>query len=438
MSKLVVYQKRESADILAEKFNLSGYEVIHKVRGDDIFQGELEDTGLFFIQFSLFPLVEELQIFIKELRRQYKENKIVILNDASNIKDIFPLLKLGVSDFINLPLEQKNLVNLLSNLTKRRVYEYENSEVHRLVEEELSLVGESKLISDLKSNIIKSTSIYKPLLIIGEFGTEKFKIANFIHRHSKLSKGPIIRRNMGHIKCLDDGFEKVVSKLFSAASKGTLIFEELDKGDMPVDQFIDYIVGLRGKESHNEKVNLLFLCSISPNQDVAINNKNVYMIKVPALRLVGQDIPHLAKHRMQQLSTEYAVSLINFKESVYPVLQSYEWPGNFFEFHNLLDFLFMKALKGNMSAISEKLLPENIVIGNPANVRPDVNYEMMSSDLKTARGIFEKQYISAQIRRFEGNISNTASFIGMERTALHRKLVSLGINSDNIRKKIKQ
>ena len=175
MSKLVVYKKSESTDILAEKFNLSGYEVIHKVRGDDIFQGELEDTGLFFIQFSLFPLVEELQIFIKELRRQYKKNKIVILNDASNIKDIFPLLKLGVSDFINLPLEQKNLVNLLSNLTKRRIYEYENSEVHRLVEEELSLVGESKLISDLKSNIIKSTSIYKPLLIIGEFGTEKFK-----------------------------------------------------------------------------------------------------------------------------------------------------------------------------------------------------------------------------------------------------------------------
>lgn len=436
MSKIIIYQKQDNQKAFADKFNIADYEVIHKF-SDELSNDKITLRDLFFIQFSLFDKVEGLRSFIMKLRKKYKDNKIIILNDKGDIKDILSLLKIGVNDFINTPLEKKNLINLILNLQKHHIYEYENSEVHRLVEEDLSLVGKSKLMEAVISNIIRGFKLNKPILITGEFGTEKFKIANFIHRHGRLSNGPLVRRNVGHMRSLEDNIEDIISKLFSASFMGTLIFEELDKGEIEVEKFINYVTNFQIEKKFSNKLNILFLCSTLPKSSTDSFTK-LHIVEMPPLRKIQQDIPDLVRHHMQQLSKKFAVSSIDFKDSVYPILQSYDWPGNFFEFYNLLDLLFMKALKNNMSIITEKLVPENIITGNPANIKPDVNYEIMSSDLKTARGIFEKQYISAQIKRFAGNVSNTASFIGMERTALHRKLVSLGINSDNIRQKVKQ
>lgn len=435
MSKIIVYLKNDNKELI-KKFNISGYEV--ELLNDNLPLAGVTNRDLFFVQFSLFDEIKKLHNFIKNLKRKYEHNKIVLLNDVGNMKEILPLLSIGVSDYINVPFRKKNLINLILNLHKHHIYEYDVSEVHRLIEEELSFIGESKLMLNLNNDIIAGFQTSKPIFITGEFGVQKFKIANFIHKHGRFSNGVVVRRNMQHVKYNEDDLEGIILKLFSSACMGTLIFEELNNGIMAVDEFIKYVLELRRREKMGKKLSLIFIYSLSSGQKIKISNNSIHVINIPGLRKINQDIPFLAGHYMQQLSKEFAVSSISLKKSVYPILQSYDWPGNFFEFYNLLDLLFMNALRNNITIIEENLIPDNLMLDNPANINPDVNYDIMSSDLKTARRIFEKQYISAQIKRFEGNISNTASFIGMERTALHRKLISLEINSDNIRRKVRQ
>jgi two-component system nitrogen regulation response regulator NtrX len=157
----------------------------------------------------------------------------------------------------------------------------------------------------------------------------------------------------------------------------------------------------------------------------------VVPLRVPSLAERREDIPHLARHFMARSAESARVSPREFGEDALAALQAYEWPGNARQLRNVVDWLMIMAPGEAREPIRAEMLPTEIGSIAPTVVKWDKGSEIMSLPLRDAREVFEREYLIAQVTRFGGNISRTASFVGMERSALHRKLKSLGVfNND--------
>ncbi len=156
---------------------------------------------------------------------------------------------------------------------------------------------------------------------------------------------------------------------------------------------------------------------------------NVVPLRVPALRERREDIPELIRHFMRHAAESAGLPERRLTEDAVAALQAYDWPGNVRQLRNVIDWLLIMAPGEPQEPIRADMLPSDIGAVAPANLTGDAGTEIMSLPLRDAREVFERQYLEAQVLRFGGNISRTANFIGMERSALHRKLRSLGISS---------
>jgi two-component system nitrogen regulation response regulator NtrX len=156
---------------------------------------------------------------------------------------------------------------------------------------------------------------------------------------------------------------------------------------------------------------------------------NVVPLRVPSLRERREDIPVLAEHFMQRFAETAGVAGRQLSEDAMAALQSYDWPGNVRQLRNAVEWMLIMGADGDDSTITADMLPAEIGAITPAILRSEGATELMSLPLREAREMFERQYLEAQVIRFGGNISRTAAFVGMERSALHRKLRSLGISS---------
>jgi two-component system nitrogen regulation response regulator NtrX len=158
---------------------------------------------------------------------------------------------------------------------------------------------------------------------------------------------------------------------------------------------------------------------------------NVVPLRIPALRERREDIPALARHFLARSAEASGLPLRDLSEDALAVLQSYDWPGNVRQLRNLMDWLLIMAPGEAREPIRAEHLPPDIGAAAPTVLRWDKSGEIMSLPLREARELFERQYLLAQLNRFSGNISRTATFVGMERSALHRKLKTLGVNADD-------
>jgi two-component system nitrogen regulation response regulator NtrX len=154
---------------------------------------------------------------------------------------------------------------------------------------------------------------------------------------------------------------------------------------------------------------------------------NVVPMRVPALRERRDDIPELLEHFMRVASEQTGLPARSFGDDTLELLQAYDWPGNVRQLRNVVDWLLIMAPGEAGEAIRADMLPPDIGSANAAGIAAADGTEVLSLPLREAREIFERRYLESQVSRFGGNISRTASFVGMERSALHRKLRSLGI-----------
>ena len=152
---------------------------------------------------------------------------------------------------------------------------------------------------------------------------------------------------------------------------------------------------------------------------------------MPSLRERREDIPELAHHFMTRAAESSGIPPRELSADALAALQAYDWPGNVRQLRNLMDWLLIMAPGGPADAIRADMLPPEIGQGAPALLNFDPTADIMALPLREARDLFETQYLQAQLVRFGGNISRTAGFVGMERSALHRKLKQLGVNSDD-------
>jgi len=397
----------------------------------------LSNRDCFFIEPGFFNKEEEMQSFVEKLHNHFFQNRIfVVKQKEGDVKNSYEVLKSGATDILDLKIAKSKLFNIIENFGEDFVYNHE-SDFCGNVRAELGLIGASSGFTEYMSNMARIFRNKRPLVIVGEIGSEKFKTAHFYHNYGDFSKGRIVRKNTSEL-VEKKGMDKEIGALFKQALGGTLLLEEVNLFGKHLSRDLNKVIDYYYKHNLKLKVKLVLSFSVKKDKsDLALKRDDIDILRIPPLRQLKDDIPHLVKLRLEGLARDYGVKQENMTEAALAMLQSYDWPGNIFELNNLVDALFIKVANDGGKEITEKYIPDDLSGSNPVNLHPEVNFEVMSSDLKKARAIFEKQYISSQIKRFGGNISQTASFIGMERTALHRKLISLGIDSNYLRRTIR-
>ena len=377
---------------------------------------------------------------LKELKKTHVETPVIIISGHGNIEIAVDAIKNGAYEFIEKPFSSERLLLTVQRSIETSLVKIENKSLKQKKLDDYSFIGSSNTIIKVKQLIDKVAPTSSRVIIYGDSGTGKDLVAKEIHKKSKFSDGNLIIVNSALME--PDGIEEELFGLeensrlikqgfFDQANNGTLFIDEI--GDMPIQTQSKILRVLTDSSFYRVgsnlpvNINVRLLCSSSENLEKLVEEGNFRMDLFHRLNVVTISLPKLSD-RIQDIDEliEY-FSKIYLSNSIFKIddlrnyiktnYVNYDWPGNVRELRNIIERYCIIGGK-----ISEN--KEDLDTGfNSKNV--------ISMPLKNARKIFEKNYLESQIQRFNGNISKTATFIGMERSALHRKLKQLGISIDN-------
>ena len=312
------------------------------------------------------------------------------------------------------------------------------------------------IINHLRQVINKVAPTNSRALISGPAGSGKDVVARLIHSQSNRSNGPFISLNcatmqsenfeislFGHEAFHKGGPREVGT--FEQAHMGTLFLDEV--ADMPIQTQGKIVRALQEQTfqrvggATRVDVDVRVIAASSKDLTEEMNEGkfredlyyrlSVVPLEIPPLKDYREDIPALVKHFVHQMSTSNGRNPLNFSEQAIASLQSYNWPGNVRELRNVVERIFIMSPGGESSVVRADMIPTEINSYRAQSKKKTEKTEVMGLPLREAREIFEREYLMSQVSRFGGNISRTANFVGMERSALHRKLKSLGVQSEH-------
>ncbi len=377
---------------------------------------------------------------------------VVMISGHGNIETAVAAIRKGAYDFIEKPFKADRLILVAERALETSRLKREVSELRARAGATNKIVGSSILINQLRQVIDRAGPANSRILITGPAGAGKELAARAIHDASARSSGPFVVLNAATItpESMElelfgmeaaDGRQRKVGAL-EEAHGGTLYFDEI--ADMPketqgkilrvlVDQNFQRVGG-----ATRVHVDVRIISSSSRDLAAAIeqgafredlfHRLSVVPIRVPSLAERRDDIPELVDFFMDQICQLSGMPRRKIGADAMAVLQSHDWPGNVRQLRNNVERLMILAAGDADAEISAEMLPAEIGALVPATPNGMGGEKLMSRPLREAREIFEREYLIAQINRFGGNISRTAEFIDMERSALHRKLKSLGID----------
>jgi two-component system nitrogen regulation response regulator NtrX len=387
------------------------------------------------------------------LKQEHPELPIVMISGHGNIETAVSAIKRGAYDFIEKPFKADRLLLVADRALENSRLKREVKELKQHTPLATLLVGHSPAANQLRQTVDKVAPTNSRILIIGPSGSGKELAARTIHGHSARASGPFVVINAAaitpeHMEVELFGIEgsngthsRKVGAL-EEAHGGTLFIDEI--ADMPretqnkilrvlVDQTFQRVGG-----STKVTVDVRIVSSTSRNieADIAIgkfredlyHRLSVVPIRVPGLAERREDIPELVEYFMAQISQTTGLPKRNVGADALAVLQSHDWPGNVRQLRNNVERLMILAGGEPDAVITASMLPQDVGSMIPAMPNGNGGEHLMSLALREAREVFEREYLLAQINRFGGNISRTAEFVGMERSALHRKLKALGID----------
>jgi two-component system nitrogen regulation response regulator NtrX len=389
---------------------------------------------------------------LAEIRKHHPAVPVVMISGHGNIEMAVSAIKTGAYDFIEKPFKADRLLLIIDRALEAARLKRENEELRLRAGTSADLIGHSPAITRVKNEIDKVAPSGSRVLITGAPGSGKETVARLIHSRSRRSTGPFIILNCASIRPerleielfgteypLDGGGRKI--GVLEQAHGGTLLLDEV--GDMTVETQGKMVRSLQEQTfervggSTKVEVDVRVIASSTKDLNVEMSagrfrqdmfyRLNVVPLRIPSLTERREDIPVLAQHFMQHASEVGGIHPREFGEDAIAALQSYDWPGNVRQLRNMIDWLLIMNQGEMGEAIRADMLPPEIGGVVPEMVRWDRGAEIMSLPLREAREMFEREYLLAQVNRFGGNISRTATFIGMERSALHRKLKSLGV-----------
>ena len=385
---------------------------------------------------------------LAHIKNKDKNIPVIIITGHANVEMAIKALKAGAFEFIEKPFNSERLLNFINRAVENIDLKNSNKEFENKLFYSYDLVGDSSNIRDIKEQISKFSISESRIFINGPTGSGKELIARKIHKESKRKNNSFIVLNGA---LLD--LEKYEQELFGEEkNNGAISYGALEKatgGILLIDEISEIPLATQSKilrvlidqkfkrinGDHDINVDVRIICSSSKDikgeieqgnfREDLYHRLNVFEINIDPLKNRVSDIPLLVEYFSKKISSNYNLKKLDI-DTNNNYLLNYEWPGNVRELRNLIERIAI-LLPNNPDKISS-IIKESLKAPDIKNV-PIEN--SLSVPLKEARENFEKEYLSTQLKKFNGNISKTAEFIGMERSALHRKLKFLGIKELN-------
>jgi two-component system nitrogen regulation response regulator NtrX len=386
---------------------------------------------------------------LDEIKRRDPSIPVLVISGHGNLDTAVAAIRRGASDFIEKPFEAERLLLLVARATETERLRREVASLRVSAGRESDLTGSSGAINGVRATLKRVAATGSRVLIMGPAGVGKEVAARLLHGWSNRVQAPFVivsaarmtpERVEEELFGVEEGGDLVRPGLLEQAHGGTLFLDEI--ADMPVatqarilrvltDQSFSRIGGTR-----IVKVDVRVVSATSRDLAHEITEGrfredlyyrlNVVPVVIPALSERREDIPALVEHFMAHYAADRRVPTPEIASDAMVALQSYDWPGNVRQLRNVVERTIILAPGDRIGRIDLDLLPAE-VLGDQGDIGSGGGGAIMGAPLREARETFEREYLRVQIRRFSGNISRTASFIGMERSALHRKLKLLGI-----------
>ncbi len=385
---------------------------------------------------------------LNHIKKKNKDIPVIIISGHANIEMAVNSLKSGAFEFIQKPFDKNRLLNFINRAVENFNLKSENRKLHSKLFHSYDLIGKSANITKIKEQIQKLSLSDSRIFITGPTGSGKELVARKVHKESARKKAPFIILN-GALLDLKKyevelfGEEKedgsILYGALEKASGGVLLIDEVTEIPLETQSKILRVVidqkFRRHNSNHDINVDVRIFCSTSKDIKSEISNGNfredlfhrlnVFNINIEPLNKRVEDIPLLVDYFSKKICEIY--NFKNFEISDNNYLINYNWPGNVRELRNLIERIAILSPGNDNNKITD-IIKESL----SKNVEDNFSVnDTLSVPLKEARETFEKEYLTTQLKKFGGNISKTAKFVGMERSALHRKLKMLGVKELN-------
>ena len=382
------------------------------------------------------------------------EIPVVMMSGHGTIEFAVKAINLGAYDFIEKPFTADRMILVAERAIEAARLRRENKEMRLRAGGNIELVGNSPVITQLRQSINKVAPTNSRVLITGPAGSGKDLVAHLLHEQSNRAGAPFISLNCATMQ--PEGLEISLFGVenqsgapreigtFEQAHNGTLFLDEV--ADMPMETQGKIVRALQGQSfqrvggATRVEVDVRVIAASSRNlteemaegrlREDLFYRLSVVPLEIQPLAEYREDIPDLADYFLKQMAVASGRPARRFAEESTAQLQAYEWPGNVRELRNMVERILIMAPGDEAELIRTEGIPSEIATtAGTSSVAADSS-ELMGLPLREAREIFEREYLVAQVARFGGNISRTAEFVGMERSALHRKLKSLGVQAE--------
>jgi two-component system nitrogen regulation response regulator NtrX len=400
---------------------------------------------------------------LRIIQKEHPTVPVVMISGHGTVESAVTAIKDGAYDFIEKPFKSDRLLLMIERAIEAARLRRENEDLLLRSGGEVELIGTSPAVTLVRQAIDRVAPTNSRVLITGPAGSGKEVVARILHAKSNYAAGPFVAVN-----CATMGPDRMEIELFGTEAPGddsegqrkVGTFEQAHTGTLFLDEVADMPLETQGKivrvlqEQTFERiggntrisVNVRVLAASSRDLTAALEANhfrddlyyrlNVVPIEVPPLRDRRVDIPPLARHFMRRAAEAAGRAPRIIGEDAMAALQAQDWPGNVRELRNVVERILIMAPGNPDEPIGADTLPGKEDNNGRADLNWEQNGKVMGLPLRQAREIFEREYLISQITRFGGNISQTAEFVGMERSALHRKLKSLGVQLGAQRRRV--
>ncbi len=391
---------------------------------------------------------------LSTIAQDYPQIPVVMISGHGTIEVAVRAIRLGAYDFIEKPFKADRLLLVVERAIEAGRLRLEIQELRLRAGPRAELIGQSPQTVQLRQMVERVAPTGSRILITGPAGCGKEVVARQIHDASRRAEGAFVALNCAimHPERLESELFGVVPGHEGAGSPGRIgTFERAHGGTLLLDEVADMPLETQGKilrvlqeqtferVGGDQSIKVDVRVVASTNRDLAqliaegrfredlFYRLNVVAFRVPPLVDRREDIPDLVDYFMRLAADSTGLPHRTLSADSMAALQAHDWPGNVRQLRNVVDSLVIMVSGHSDEPIPPSALPADIGAGTPAALAGHTHEEIMSLPLREAREVFERQYLESQVLRFSGNISRTATFVGMERSALHRKLRALGI-----------